>query len=208
MFITFEGIEGCGKTTQVKRLADRLRELAIPVTLTREPGGTRLGQDIRKILLDPQTQGLTPLTELMLYAADRAQHLEEIIKPALKKNAWVLCDRFTDATTAYQGYARGQDMKLIQILNEKTTLGVSPDITILLDCPVAMGLKRALDRNRTLYQKGHDRFEMEAETFHEAVRKGYLSIAGKDPDRFIVVDGTLNEDDLEDVIFGHIRAFL
>ena len=208
MFITFEGIEGCGKTTQVKRLADRLRELAIPVTLTREPGGTRLGQDIRKILLDPQTKDLSPLAELMLYAADRAQHLEEVIKPALKKKSWVLCDRFSDATTAYQGYARGQDMKLIQMLNEKTSLGVSPDITILIDCPVAVGLKRALDRNRTLYQKGHDRFEMEAETFHEAVREGYLSIAGENPDRFIVADGTLNEDDLEDVIFGHIRAFL
>lgn len=208
MFITFEGIEGCGKTTQIKRLAGRLRELAIPITLTREPGGTRLGQDIRKILLDPQTQDLSPLAELMLYAADRAQHLEEVIKPALKKKSWVLCDRFSDATTAYQGYARGQDMKLIQILNEKTSLGVSPDITILLDCPVEVGLKRALDRNRILYQKGHDRFEMEAETFHEAVRDGYLSIARQNPDRFIVVDGTLNEDDLEDVIFGHIRAFL
>ena len=129
MFITFEGIEGCGKTTQVKRFAKRLKGLGISLITTLEPGGTRIGKDIRKILLDSRNRNLSPLTELFLYAADRAQHVKELIKPALDEGKWVICDRFFDATVAYQGIARGQDMELIGILNEEATQGIQPDIT-------------------------------------------------------------------------------
>ena len=208
MFITFEGIEGSGKSTQAGRLADHLNRYAIPLTFTLEPGGTFIGKSIRKILLDSQNTHLSPLAELLLYTADRAQHVKEVIEPALKQGKWVVCDRFMDATEVYQGYARGQDMELITILNEKATYGIRPDITFLLDCTVEVGLKRAIKRNKTENQEGQDRFEREEKAFHEAVRKGYLSLARKDPDRFIVVDATLQQDLLEERIFEKISPFI
>jgi dTMP kinase len=208
LFITFEGIEGCGKSTQAKRLVDRLEKSAIAVILTFEPGGTRIGQDIRQILLDSRNQGLSPLAELLLYAADRAQHVEEVVSPALEQGKWVVCDRFFDATTVYQGYARGQDISFIGTLNEKASIGICPVITFLIDCPVEIGLQRALKRNKALHQEGQDRFERERREFHEAVRKGYLSMAREDTKRFVVVDGTLMEHEIEEVIFDHIRPFL
>jgi dTMP kinase len=208
LFITFEGIEGCGKSTQAKRLVNRLRELAVPLVFTLEPGGTNVGQKIRRILLDSRNQYLSPLTELLLYAADRAQHVEEVIKPALEQEKWVLCDRFFDATTVYQGYARGLDMKLIVTLNEKASPGIRPDITFLIDCAVEIGLERALKRNRIQFQEGQDRFEREKKDFHEAVREGYLTMAMEDRERFVVVDGTLKEDELEEVIFRHVEPFI
>ena len=208
MFITFEGIEGCGKSTQAKRLVNRLRELAVPLVFTLEPGGTSVGQKIRRILLDSRNQHLSPLTELLLYAADRAQHVEEVIKPALEQEKWVLCDRFFDATTVYQGYARGLDMKLIVTLNEKASPGIRPDITFLIDCAVEIGLERALKRNKIQFQEGQDRFEREKKAFHEAVREGYLTMATEDRERFVVVDGTLKEDELEEIIFKHVEPFI
>jgi dTMP kinase len=208
LFITFEGIEGCGKSTQAKRLVNRLRELAVPLVFTLEPGGTNVGQKIRRILLDSRNQYLSPLTELLLYAADRAQHVEEVIKPALEQEKWVLCDRFFDATTVYQGYARGLDMKLIVTLNEKASPGIRPDITFLIDCAVEIGLERALKRNRIQFQEGQDRFEREKKDFHEAVREGYLTMAMEDRERFVVVDGTLKEDELEELIFRHVEPFI
>jgi dTMP kinase len=208
LFITFEGIEGCGKSTQAKRLVNRLRELAVPLVFTLEPGGTTVGQKIRRILLDSRNQHLSPLAELLLYAADRAQHVEEVIKPALEQEKWVLCDRFFDATTVYQGYARGLDMKLIVTLNEKASPGIRPDITFLIDCAVEVGLERALKRNKIQFQEGQDRFEREKKDFHEAVRKGYLHMAMEDPERFVVVDGTLKEDELEELIFRHVEPFI
>ena len=208
MFITFEGIEGCGKSTQAKRLVNRLRELAVPLVFTLEPGGTSVGQKIRRILLDSRNQHLSPLAELLLYAADRAQHVEEVIKPALEQEKWVLCDRFFDATTVYQGYARGLDMKLIVTLNEKASPGIRPDITFLIDCAVEVGLERALKRNKIQFQEGQDRFEREKKDFHEAVRKGYLHMAMEDPERFVVVDGTLKEDEFEELIFRHVEPFI
>lgn len=208
MFITFEGIEGCGKSTQAKRLVNRLRELAVPLVFTLEPGGTSVGQKIRHILLDSRNQHLSPLTELLLYAADRAQHVEEVIKPALEQGKWVLCDRFFDATTVYQGYARGLDMKLIVTLNEKASPGIRPDITFLVDCAVEIGLERALKRNKIQFQEGQDRFEREKKAFHEAVREGYLTMATEDRERFVVVDGTLKEDELEEIIFKHVEPFI
>ena len=208
MFITFEGIEGCGKSTQAIRLVARLKSASISAIFTLEPGGTRVGQDIRQILLDSRNQSLSPLAELLLYAADRAQHVKEVVKPALEQGKWVVCDRFLDATTVYQGYARGQDMALIRTLNERTSLGLSPHITFLLDCPVKVGLQRALARNKMLLKEGQERFEREAVEFHEAVRNGYLSMAREAHERFIVVDGTLSEDELEEAIFQNITPFI
>jgi dTMP kinase len=208
LFITFEGIEGCGKSTQAKRLVNHLRELAVPLVFTLEPGGTTVGQKIRRILLDSRNQHLSPLAELLLYAADRAQHVEEVIKPALEQDKWVLCDRFFDATTVYQGYARGLDMKLIVTLNEKASPGIRPDITFLIDCAVEVGLERALKRNKIQLQEGQDRFEREKKDFHEAVREGYLTVAMEDRERFVVVDGTLKEDELEEIIFKHVEPFV
>lgn len=208
MFITLEGIEGCGKSTQARRLVDRLEGAGVSSILTLEPGGTPIGKEIRRILLDSKNKDLSPLSELLLYEADRALHMEMVIKPALVKKKWVVCDRFFDATTAYQGYARGQDNELIRLLNEKASLGIRPDITFLIDCPVEVGLERALKRNKIMEQNGQDRFEREEMNFHTAVREGYLSIAKNDSERFMVVDGTLGEDELEERIFEHIRPSL
>ncbi len=208
MFVTLEGIEGCGKSTQARRLVDRLEGAGVSSILTLEPGGTPIGKEIRRILLDSKNKDLSPLSELLLYEADRALHMEMVIKPALVKKKWVVCDRFFDATTAYQGYARGQDNELIRLLNEKASLGIRPDITFLIDCPVEVGLERALKRNKIMEQNGQDRFEREEMNFHTAVREGYLSIAKNDSERFMVVDGTLGEDELEERIFEHIRPSL
>jgi len=208
VFITFEGIEGCGKTTQAKRLAARLRQSGISVVLTLEPGGTRLGQDIRRILLDFRNHDLVPMAELFLYAADRAQHVSEIIQPALCRGNWVVCDRFFDATTVYQGLARGQDMSFVQLLNERAAGGIRPDVTFVLDCPVEVGLERALGRQALRTGSVDDRFEREDRTFHEAVRQGYLSIAEKDRERFVVIDSTLGPDDLESAVYERILPFM
>ncbi len=208
MFVTFEGIEGCGKTTQIKRFADTLKRQGIPLVTTFEPGGTRIGNDIRRILLDTRNEDLTPLTELILYAADRAQHIEEVIKPALDRGEWVICDRFVDATLAYQGAARSQDMRLIQILNEESTRGISPDMTFLLDCPVEMGLERAMKRNEALSHQGQDRFEKETLDFHSKVRKGYLDLANEHTERFVIIDASLSMDAMEKEIFKHIEPHL
>lgn len=175
---------------------------------TLEPGGTRVGKEIRRILLDPKNQHLTPFAELLLYAADRAQHVEEVIRPALDQRKWVLCDRYFDATTVYQGYVRGQDMSLVGILNEKATRGIFPDLTFLLDCEVEIALGRAIRRTETRFQAGQDRFEREKTDFHEAVRQGYLSLARDNPERFVVVDGKLAEDELEAIIFQNVAPFV
>jgi dTMP kinase len=192
----------------MKRFAKRLKGLEISLITTLEPGGTRIGKDIRKILLDSRNKNLSPLTELILYAADRAQHVAEVIKPALNQGKWVICDRFFDATVVYQGIARGQDMNLIRTLNAQVTQGIQPDITFLLDCPVDMGLNRALERNEAQSQKGQDRFEREAMGFHRAVREGYLDLARKNQDRFVIVDATLPKDEVEKKIFQHIEPHL
>ena len=208
LFITFEGIEGSGKTTQIKRLAARLHACGVSPVVTFEPGGTGIGKKIRQILLDSRNQNLTPLAELLLYSADRAQHVDEVIKPALNQGEWVLCDRFLDATEAYQGWARGQDMGLIRSLNAKVTEGISPDITFLLDCPVEVGLGRALQRDEKGQNRGQDRFEREKVAFHQEVRKAYLDLARRDPSRFVMIDARQGEEDLEEEIFKHIEPFL
>ena len=208
MFITFEGIEGCGKSTQARRLADRLREASVPLLFTLEPGGTRIGREIRRILLDSSNSRLSPLAELFLYEADRAQHIEEKIRPALEQGKWVVCDRFFDATTVYQGFARALNMKMVRGLNEKACFGIRPDMTFLIDCPVDIGLKRALKRNEGVSEVGQDRFEREERNFHEAVRQGYLTLAQEDPKRIVVLDCRLNEEQLEEAVYERVRPFI
>ena len=188
MFITFEGIEGCGKTTQVKLLAEKLLSQGHRVTLTREPGGCAIADKIRAILLDADNEAMTPLTELLLYAAARSQHLNDTVRPALESGKIVLCDRFTDATVAYQGYGRGLDLALIERLNTLATSGLVPGLTILMDCPVAVGLGRAFSRINGTQGAKEERFERESQRFHEAVRTGYLALAHEAPDRFAIVD--------------------
>ena len=208
MFITFEGIEGSGKTTQIGRLVKNLERHGIPLIKTFEPGGTRIGKNIRRILLDSRNWNLSPMTELLLYIADRAQHVEEVIRPALEKGKWVICDRYFDATVVYQGEARGQDMRLIRDLNETSTGGIQPDITFLLDSPVEMGLRRARRREKTFAHERQDRFERERVEFHHKVREGYLMQAHLNPQRFIVIDAAQTKDEVEERIFQHIRPHL
>jgi dTMP kinase len=188
IFITFEGVEGSGKTTQIRRLKRYLTQKGIPCKVTREPGGSPIGEKIRKILLNPDHREMVPLSELLLYEAARSQHVKEVIGPFLKKGRVILCDRFSDATIAYQGYGRGVDLRLIKKLNRLSTQGIKPDVTFLLDCPSGVGLKRALLRNRSLRGEKEDRFEREKIQFHHRVRRGYLSIAKKEPHRVKVID--------------------
>jgi len=186
-FITFEGIEGCGKTTQIRLLAERLRQRGFEILVTREPGGCPIADAIRSILLHPDSRALVPRAELLLYAAARAQHVDEIIRPALARGALVLCDRFIDATVAYQGGGRSLDLSLIDSLNALATDSVVPDMTLLLDMPVEEGLKRARQRNASTPEE--DRFEREAIDFHRRVRSEYLQLARQHP-RFMVIDAT------------------
>jgi dTMP kinase len=187
-FISFEGIEGSGKTTQIALLADSLSARGRSVQLTREPGGTPIGDQVRKILLDPANAALDPKAELLLYAAGRAQHLAELIRPALEAGTIVLCDRFSDATLAYQGYGRGLDPDLIGDLDRIVTAGMRPDLTILLDIDAAAGLARARGRNTRNGLEAEARFENEVLSFHERVRRGYLDLAQREPGRIRIVD--------------------
>ena len=187
-------MEGSGKTTQIQRLKKYLTQKGIPCKVTREPGGCSIGEKIRKILLNPDHREMVAATEFLLYEAARAQHVKEVIEPFLKKEGVVLCDRFSDATLAYQGYGRRIDLKWIQRLNHLSSQGIRPDVTFLLDCPSDVGLKRAIQRNRTLKQEREDRFEREEIEFHRRVRKGYLAIARKEPRRVKVIDTRQGEE--------------
>ncbi len=200
IFITFEGIEGSGKSTQIVLLANHLTALGKTVSLTREPGGTDIGDQVRKILLDPANKALTPKAELLLYAAARAQHLEELVLPELEAGNIVLCDRFSDATLAYQGYGRGLDEAMIRALDRAATAGLRPDLTILLDIDAAAGLARARGRNRSRGLETEARFENEELAFHERVRQGYLVLARAEPGRFRVVNAAKTPDEIQNVI--------
>ena len=183
LFITFEGIEGSCKSTHLRHLAEHLRASGRRVLETREPGGTAAGAAIRRLLLGPDAAPLTPLAELFLYCADRTQHVGEVIRPALDAGQIVLCDRFSDSTLAYQGYARGLDLEAVRALDARARGGVWPGLTFLLDCPVTAGRARARGRARA-----GDRFEREALAFHERVREGFLTLAAAEPGRFSVLD--------------------
>jgi dTMP kinase len=204
LFITFEGVEGSGKTTQIRRLKRYLTQKGIPCKLTREPGGCPIGEKIRRILLNPDHREMVPLSELLLYEAARAQHVKEVIEPLLKRGVVVLCDRFVDATIAYQGHGRGVDLSMVDRLNRLVSQGIRPHVTFLLDCPSDMGLKRALRRNQTIKGNREDRFEREKVSFHHRVRRGYLSMAKKEPHRVKVIDTRQGEDK----VFERIRKIV
>lgn len=186
--ITFEGIEGCGKSTQLEKIYEWLKSMNISTVKTREPGGTKIGRKIRELLLDPESKDMSSLTELFLYSADRAQHVKEIIEPALENRNIILCDRFYDATIAYQGHARNLDLNLIEKLNTIATSGLKPDLTLLFDLDPETGLQRARRRNKTTGAGNSEgRFEKEKLSFHRKVREGYLTIAEKNPERFKII---------------------
>lgn len=190
-FITFEGIEGCGKTTQIRMAGDDLSRRRIPVLVTEEPGGAALGKHIRKLLLNQGECRIDAKAELLLFAAARAQHVQEVIRPALAADRVVLCDRFFDATLAYQGFGRGLNLEFIKSLNHFSAAALAPDLTILFDLPVEVGLERAIDRIARLEGTAReDRFEREERAFHQKVRDGYLSLAEEEPGRFHVIDAT------------------
>jgi dTMP kinase len=200
LFITLEGGEGSGKTTQIRRLKRYLVRRGIPCHVTREPGGCPIGEKVRKILLDPGHHMMTPLSELFLYEAARAQHVKEVIEPLLKRGVTVICDRFADATTAYQGYGRRLNLPWVESLNRLATGGRRPDVTFLLDCPPGKGLERALGRNQRGNLDKEGRFEEEGLSFHRLVRKGYLAIARKEPQRVRIIDARQGEDKVFDKI--------
>ncbi|WP_232367115.1 dTMP kinase [Desulfocicer vacuolatum] len=197
MFITLEGIEGSGKTTQITAIKKYLEAAGHGVVVTREPGATAIGQRIRSIVLDPENHDISPLCELLLYGADRAQHLAQVVVPALDAGKIVLCDRFADATRVYQGVARGLDMALIDAIHGMVVGPLTPDLTILFDLEPETGLSRtfkALENGQRESQES--RFEKEALAFHAAVRSGYLALAQKEKQRFFVVDASLQPDEV------------
>ncbi|MBI3894576.1 MAG: dTMP kinase [Acidobacteria bacterium] len=186
--ITFEGLDGCGKSTQLAREAKRLSQRGIPVTATHEPGGTKVGQHIREIVLHAASGAMTSFTELALMFAARAQHVEEVIVPALQSSRTVLCDRFTDSSVAYQGYGRGISLEVIQALEKSLCRGIRPDLTIFLDIDPEIGAQRTDARNRAASEK-ESRFEQEGLEFFERVRQGYRRIAEQEQKRVRIVDG-------------------
>ena len=205
MFITLEGIEGSGKTTQIKHLSEFLQSKGHDCVITREPGGTKTGEKIRAILLDPESKDMDSLTELLLYMADRSQHIKKVVCPSLFSGKTVLCDRYYDATVVYQGFARGLDTGLINKLHELVFEDLKPDITILLDLPSETGLMRAWKQiengSRTSLET---RFEKETLSFHKKVRAGYLELARKEPLRFRIIDASNDENQVKNDIIRNV----
>jgi dTMP kinase len=189
-FITFEGLDGCGKSTHLERLAVVLRNRGLEVLTTREPGGTEIGERIRGILVDSRTRSLAPLSELALMFASRAQHISEVILPAMNRGVWVLCDRFTDSSEAYQGAGRQLGVDAVLTLHRVICLGLQPDLTLLLDNDVAASLARARRRNNLANdgEADENRFEQENRVFYERVHQQFLVIARRDPERVALID--------------------
>jgi len=203
-FITFEGIDGCGKSTQLRLLAGELRVRGLRVVATREPGGTPLGLKLRAALLDVQEQ-VDPLAELLVFAADRAQHVRKHLLPAIKGNEIVLSDRYADATVAYQGAGRGFDPKLIQEIVELATDGLKPDLTLLFDLSVE---ESAIRTRRRVASKRTDRLDIEAQDFHARVRDAYIEIAKSEPERFRVIDARGSVDETQRKVMDIVIPFL
>jgi dTMP kinase len=202
MFITFEGVEGSGKTTQVDLLNDYLLNKGYKTVKTREPGGTAFGEALRKSLLQPDIH-VFPLSELLVLMAMRAQHVEEVIAPALQDEKIVICDRFTDATYAYQGYGRGMDQEIILTLNRLVTKGIRPNLTVLLDCKVEEGFKRKVERDFSM-----DRFENEALSFHNKVKAAYVKLSKEEPGRFFIVNGNAGVEEVQIKIREKVEELL
>jgi dTMP kinase len=196
VFLTFEGIDGSGKTTQVNKFIQRLKLEGILFLLLREPGGTKIGEKIRDILLDKDNMEIFPVAELLLYSASRYQLTKQLVIPALESGKVVVCDRFYDSTTTYQGYARGIDLSFIEQLNLFVTESTKPDLTFILDVPLS-------ERNRRVEKKDLDRLEQESIDFQKKVREGFFSIAKKEPNRVILIDGTQEIDTISKQIWDH-----
>ena len=202
--IVFEGVEGCGKTSQMQLCGQWLQNLGVSVVMTREPGGTELGLHLRRLLLEKvENQPIAEVTELLLYAADRSQHVEQELKPNLGVGKYILCDRYTDSTTAYQGYGRGLNMSLINQLNYMATAGLESDLTIWLDVDVEVGLARKQGE-----RAGLDRIEQETIAFHRRVQQGYAELAASHPSRMVRVDGSLTQEAVQEIIQGILRKKL
>jgi dTMP kinase len=201
-FITFEGVEGSGKTTQISTSAERLRRLGWTVLETREPGGTSVGEQIRDVMLNRGNQQLTALTETFLVMAARAQHVEEVVRPALAGGAVVLCDRFVDSTLAYQGYGRGLDIRALRRLNRLATAGLTPDMTLVFDVPVTVGLQRRRAHREV------NRLDMESIAFHERVRKGFLQLVQEEPRRMKIVKAGGTQEEISDAVADLIEPLL
>ena len=201
-FITFEGSEGCGKTTQIEALAKALEAKGKTVFITREPGGTLIGEKIRNLLQDPSLKNeISDMAELLLFSASRAELIASRIQPALKRGEIVICDRFYDSTYVYQGLGRAIGMDIVEQLNQMTVGTLKPDLTILLDLDAELGIERAKSR-----QSGNlDRIENESITFFEAVRNGYLELAQKEPERFKTIDGLLSVDAIKEIIWDTVE---
>lgn len=203
-FITFEGIDGCGKSTQLRMLASELRVRGLEIVATREPGGTTLGKRLRAALLDVEEQ-VDPLAELLVFAADRAHHVRTLLLPALKTNQIVLSDRYSDATVAYQGAGRGFDSELIQSIVQLATGGLVPDLTLLFDLSVA---ESAVRTRRRVASKNTDRLDSEDADFHKRVRNAYLEIAKAEPDRFRVIDARGSTQETQKAVMKIVMPFL
>ena len=201
LFITFEGGEGCGKSTQARMLYRRLLKSAVPVVLTWEPGGTPLGKRLGRWLKWSDDQEITPPTELFLFNAARAESVAKIITPNLEAGKVVISDRFSDSTTVYQGYGRELDLEMVGYVNDSATGGLKPSLTILLDSPVATGLTRKKGRDQ-------DRFEREELSFHQRVRDGYLKLAASEPERWLVVDATQSKKKIAGIIWQKVSQLL
>lgn len=207
-FITFEGPDGAGKTTQMKMLGEKLASAGIAVSYTREPGGTRISEEIRKLLLDPANREMVSRTEALLYAAARAQHVEEFIRPEVAMGNVVLCDRFTDSTMAYQGYGRGINLGFLEELNKMATMGVEPDLTFILDIDPGKGIDRIIEKRAAATGEGKDRIELENLDFHTRVRAGFLELARKDKVRYKVIDATNTQDVIHNEIYRLVKEVL
>jgi dTMP kinase len=207
--ITFEGIEGSGKSTQIKLVAEYLLEKKVPLIVTQEPSGTEIGRQIGNILFNREHRHICAETEMFLFCAARAQHVREVIMPALEQNKVVLCDRFSDATYAYQGFGRGLNQEFIKLINDYSSMLLKPEMTLLFDLPVETGLHRATARNNRLAEPAAtDRFERENLQFHRRIREGYLNIMKNDPDRFRLIDAALDVDTIQKEVRRHIADFI
>lgn len=208
-FITFEGLDGCGKSTHLERLADVLRNEGLKVLTTREPGGTEIGEQVRSILLDSRTRGLAPLAELALMFASRAQLISEVILPAINRGEWVLCDRYTDSSEAYQGAGRQLGVDTVMTLHRVLCLGLQPDLTLLLDSDVAASLARARRRNLAAEGEGNEnRFEQESRIFFERVHQQFLAIARREVERVVMIDARVPMDAVHKEVVAMVRKRL
>ena len=207
--ITFEGIEGSGKSTQMRLIAENLTKQHVPLLITREPSGTDIGRKIGDILFNRGHYDMCAETEVFLFCAARAQHIREMIMPALNQNRVVLCDRFSDATYAYQGAARGLNLEFIKAINDYSSMGLKPNLTLLFDLPVEIGLQRATERDNRLKDSSFsDRFERESLNFHNKVRAGYLNILKSEPERFRLIDAARDVDTIQKEVQRHITEFI